>query len=349
MRCTAFSALLLLSGLTSAYSLSAFTTKTPAPLSPEPTPVQIEKQRSCFSGPAVSHQSFLDWLNAQPAKPGVDPQQRRAMLEQQFKAQDFARYQANVDCNEIRYTVDGHSVRGYILSPKSADKKLPVLIFNRGGNGDFGQLVFGQVYQQLMPVAEQGFVILASNYRSDQLKLGATLLHDEFGGAEVADVLALKAIADQLPQADSSQLAIWGHSRGGMMTYLAATQWPGPVKALVVGAGVADLESHLQFRPAMEKVYQQRMPGYADNKTALLRARSALYFLDDLPKVPLLLQHGEQDERVEVAQSKLMAGELEKRQWPYQLMLYPAANHSFAPVQQQVRTDMVQWLKQQLK
>ncbi|WP_337840741.1 prolyl oligopeptidase family serine peptidase [Rheinheimera sp.] len=343
MKRPALSTVLVLSCLTSAFSLSAAT-----PSAGLASP-QIEKQRSCFSGPAASHQHFLDWLSAQPGKAGVDPQQRRVMLEQQFKAEDFGRYQANLDCREIRYTVDGLSVRGYILSPKGAKQKLPVLIFNRGGNGDFGQLVFGQVYQLLMPVAEQGFVILASNYRSDEKKLGTTLLRDEFGGAEVADVVALKAIADQLPAADTSRLAIWGHSRGSMMTYLAAKQWPGDVKALVAGAGVADLESHLNLRPEMEKVYQHRIPGYADQKTAALRARSALYLLDELPRVPLLLQHGEQDERVEVEQSKRLATELEKRQWPYQLLLYPGANHSFAPVQQKVRTDMVQWLKQQLK
>ena len=60
-------------------------------------------------------------------------------------------------------------------------------------------------------LAEQGYVIIGSNYREK----------DEFGGAEINDVLNLTETVKEIKKADSNCIGMFGWSRGGMMTYLA--------------------------------------------------------------------------------------------------------------------------------
>ena len=41
---------------------------------------------------------------------------------------------------KIRYLSDGLEVVGFILKPKDEDQKFPVMIYNRGGNREFGKI-----------------------------------------------------------------------------------------------------------------------------------------------------------------------------------------------------------------
>ncbi len=51
--------------------------------------------------------------------------------------------------------------------------------------------------------------------------------------------------------ANPEHVAMMGHSRGGMQTWLAAKQWP-ELDALVIIAGVADVVAEQSSRPDME-------------------------------------------------------------------------------------------------
>jgi dipeptidyl aminopeptidase/acylaminoacyl peptidase len=78
---------------------------------------------------------------------------------------------------------------GSLIQPKNAAaKSLPVLVYNRGGNGPTGQLIFwGTIFKQLMPLAAQGDVVFASNYRGNHNPMKLPPEHtgkDEFGGAD---------------------------------------------------------------------------------------------------------------------------------------------------------------------
>jgi hypothetical protein len=68
-----------------------------------------------------------------------------------------------------------------------------------------------------------------------------------------------------------------------MEGYLAARS-SNEIRAMAMVNGVVDLQADLEFRPEMEQVYRERMPGYADNKAQLLRERSALAWAEELPK-----------------------------------------------------------------
>ncbi len=62
-----------------------------------------------------------------------------------------------------------------------------------------------------------GFVVVASQYRGADGGEGK----EEYGGADIADVLNLIPLAKSLGYADMKNVFMFGNSRGGMMTYLA--------------------------------------------------------------------------------------------------------------------------------
>ncbi|MCC5826525.1 prolyl oligopeptidase family serine peptidase [Alkalimonas sp.] len=292
----------------------------------------IQTTANCFRGPFESSVTLAQRLEQMPAE-----QQER--VNRVFTQPQFEQRVNTVYCRDFMYLVDDVEVRGVVLAPVHPDKAerpLPVLIYNRGGNAGFGALRFPFIYQHLITWAEQGYIVIASNYREQ----------DEFGGADVADVEALLPIIQQMPMADQSKIAMWGVSRGGMQSLMAVRNMP-EVKALVFSVGVIDLEKELEFRAEMENVYQARIPDYANRKEQALAERSVVHWLDEIPaELPILILHGEQDERVHVSNATRFAKLLQQREQPHQLHIYPDAGHN---VFNESFEDMKTWLQQQLQ
>jgi len=310
----------------------------------------MAKSINCFSGPFKSYDSFIGMLLAR----NQDKPKVQAATKANFSEAEFEQYQQQLHCEKFIYDVDGVQVLGYLIQPKNAAaKSLPVLVYNRGGNGHTGQLIFGgTILKQLMPLAAQGYVVFASNYRGNHnpMKLPPEQTgNDEFGGADVADVLAFKTLLNQVPAANPEHVAMMGHSRGGMQTWLAAKQWP-ELDALVIVAGVTDLEAQLQERPDMENVYKARMPDYASNKTAALQQRSVSHFLPQIrADLPVLIVHGDKDKQVDVRNAHQIAQLLSARKQPHQLLIVPGGDHSLHRQMPELRQQMDQFIRQQLR
>lgn len=312
------------------------------------TAASLQTSESCFSGQAQNYQAFIkSMVEKYKNQPMVTEDKLRAQLPQA----NFERLQQELDCQDFVYKVGDVPVRGFMIKPKDMSGKAPVVIYNRGGNGGYGKLTLSFVMRELMPVAEQGFVILASNYRGELNSGKAAAVNagfDEFGGADLEDVKALLPIAQGMKQADVNRLGMWGHSRGGMMTYMLAKSMP-ELKTIVVGAGPTDLAKELEIRPEMENVFKGRIPNYNINKTAALQQRSVLFWPEKLPAdLPILIQHGDKDKHVPVTSSEQLSMKLKALQHPHKLLIYPGADHGFRPVQAKARQDMINWLKQYL-
>ena len=169
---------------------------------------------------------------------------------------------------------------------------------------------------------------------------------DEFGGADLNDVLALVEIGAELPKTDQSKVNMMGVSRGGMMTYLAAKQLPN-LKSIIVWAGQADLAKGLEIRPEMERVHKARIPNYKENKESELKQRSVMFWLDKLnPTLPILLLHGDADRAVHVSQSTRLASKLTDLNWPHKLVVYPNGNHGLSRHKKQAMNEVIGWLNQ---
>lgn len=239
---------------------------------------------------------------------------------------------------QINYSSEGHLVSGMMIEPKAMGQ-YPVVLFNRGGNRDFGSLSIGMLISYASKLAADGYVILASNYRKN----------DEFGGEEINDVLKLIDIAASIPKADSSRIGMFGWSRGGMMAYLAMAK-SDRLKTVVVGNGPTDLARTLEERPILEeKVLSQCIPNYLTNKAKALKDRSVIHWADKLnTSTSLLILAGTQDNRVHHIQAKLMAQRLKKTKVKHELKLFDT-DHFFSDKKEALNQELIRWFHQELK
>jgi len=105
----------------------------------------------------------------------------------------------------MRYLSEGLKIHGYLAKPKQIDKPLPLVVYCRGGNRDFGEITDGSALS-LAGMASNGYVVLASNYGGSKQSEGV----DEFGGKEVKDIINLLALAKQLPFIDTTSIVFLG-------------------------------------------------------------------------------------------------------------------------------------------
>lgn len=244
----------------------------------------------------------------------------------------------------IAYKSDGLVVTGVMMTPE-APGRYPCIIYNRGGNRDFGRINTRQASYFMGPYAADGYVVIASNYRGNNGSEGT----EEFGGSDVNDVLNLVAALEQVPSADTSRIGVLGHSRGGMMTYLALQQ-EGIFDAAVVVAGSADLLHRTEDRPDMETyVYAELIPDYHADREAHLRERSVVWWPERLSRVPLLLLHGTSDDRVSYEEVEHLAERLDALAFPYQLVTFEGGSHSLRESRREVWETVSRWFAAHLR
>ena len=244
-----------------------------------------------------------------------------------------------MEIRSITYLSDGLKVKGYLAAPKEG-KKLPCVIYNRGGSRSFGTLNDEEAVYLLGRIATWGYVVAASQYRGNAGGEGK----EEFGGADVHDVLNLIPLLESQPQADATRIGMYGWSRGGMMTYLALTRTD-RIAAAVVGGGSSDLFDGLKRRADMEKVYAELIPDYADNKEAALIARSAIRWPEKInKKTPLLLLHGSADWRVHPTEALAMVSALYKCKQPFRFVFFEGGDHGLSEYRGEVNRQIKDWL-----
>jgi dipeptidyl aminopeptidase/acylaminoacyl peptidase len=229
----------------------------------------------------------------------------------------------SINFYRITYLSDGLQVTGYIAEPKEKGK-YPCIISNRGGNRDFSKWTPLFIAYYLGRMASWNYIIIASQYRGNDGGEGK----EDFGGKDIDDVLNLIPALSQLPNADTSRIGIEGSSRGGMMTYLALKN-SCRFKAAVVTSGMANAFKTIAARPEMEtKVYAELVPDYNTNKEKELKARSAVFWADEMCKTtPLLIMAGSADRRVQPAEAIELVQKLYEYKHPVRFILYEGADH----------------------
>lgn len=257
----------------------------------------------------------------------------------------------NTEVFEIIYLSDSLKIQSFVAIPKNSNnRKLPVLIFNRGGNRNFGALELFKtpkkyhIARYFSQLANKGYVVMGCNYRGSGKSEGK----DEFGGADVNDVLNLVELTKEIPNADSNNIGMIGWSRGAMMTLLSLSKVKN-IKAVVIGGTPADLTKI--DRPEMEKrVYSELIPNYWNNKDFELKKRSAFFFADELPRdIPILMLHGNADWRVKTKNALKLAIRFDELRIPYRLKVYEGADHSIIKFRKEVDQDILDWFNRYLK
>ena len=273
--------------------------------------------------PFVPH-AFADLVAMRAFPAGAIPEPVYQRLCEQYAALD------DVEMSRIVYTNDGLHITGVIAAPK-AQKPAGLIMYNRGGSGNFGLLAVHTLMRQFVPLVRAGYVVASSNYRGNDGGEGK----DKFGGRDVDDVVKLHEIMRAHKLVDGKPCFVIGHSRGGMMTYLLMKRGL-PMRAAIAIAAVSDLRGWNSIRPEIvENVYKRYIPGFEANEEALLAERSAICW-------PLLLLHGTNDDRVPHDQSEKLAAKLTS---PYELVLFPGGNHTLTRDWPEVLRHSEDWMK----
>jgi dipeptidyl aminopeptidase/acylaminoacyl peptidase len=221
----------------------------------------------------------------------------------------------------ITYLSDGLRVKAYLYKPRSTGtQQYPVIIFNRDDRqeGDVGFL-FAPYFDRL---AKYGFIILAPQYRGSAGGEG----RDEFGGADVDDIMNLAAVLKQLTFIDSRNVFMYGDGRGGMMAFQAIRNHFPMNAAATIGA-FSSLEALFSTDSAMRAARDSIFPLYAQHKDAIDSKRSAIQWPGEL-RTPILLMHGGADAVVSPLQTLELAAALERLKLPYSLTIYAGDNHA---------------------
>ncbi|WP_448569585.1 alpha/beta hydrolase family protein [Thalassotalea ganghwensis] len=249
-----------------------------------------------------------------------------------FPEQKYQQLKDNMQCWLVNYLSDGIEVEGFLLAAKKLSHQQPLVVFNRGGNGNFGKQTPMQILKQL-PLVKQGAIVIGSQYREQ----------DEFGGKDLNDVHNLIDIAKQLPQVQPGKINMVGVSRGGMTSYMVAKE-RSDINKLVIWAGNSDLAKALEYRPEMERVYQYRIPNYSKNKALEIEKRSAINWVEKLDQnISILLLHGDADKRVDVSQAEIMADKLTQLNRPHKLVIYPNGSHNLKRYNKEVYQEIGNW------
>ena len=272
-----------------------------------------------------------------------------------------ARIQTDFQILDITYSSDGIPVRGLLIKPnRPGNHKWPAIIFNRGGNGDYGRIGnYGVPCKQeddsclyrvsLYLLAKEGFVVIASDYRFH----GPTAKRDEWGGVEVDDILNLFPALNSLDFVDPERLYMFGQSRGGTMTYIALKRGA-PVKAAAVIAGPSELSRDTkafihgdwfvngnEWFDGAAKVW----PDYEHRADEYYRARSAASWADQI-NVPVLVMHSRTDRLVPVMQSLRMAMALQEANKVYALHIYDSDGHLLPRNLEDRNRRIIDWFNQ---
>ncbi len=225
----------------------------------------------------------------------------------------------------IRYQSDDCEVVSYLAIPKDCLEQktaYPCIIFNRGGNREFSANKASDI-AYLAETSDK--IVFASQYRGVSGGTG----EDEFGGADLQDVLKLVDLCEAFSFVDMEQLYMMGISRGGMMTYMAVRE-DDRIKKAVVVSGIADAFMSYEDRDDMKEIFQELVGGTPEELPQEYEKRSATYWAEEL-KCPILLIHSKQDKSVYYAQVEKMAECMENAGKEYKLVSYEDDVHGLHP------------------
>jgi dipeptidyl aminopeptidase/acylaminoacyl peptidase len=245
---------------------------------------------------------------------------------------------------KITYLSDGLKIKGYLAHPEkiASGKKIPLIIWNRGGYGEKGAIdkftakgIFGQI-------ASWGYAVLASQYRGNDGGEGT----DELGGKDINDINNLINAAEELKFIDLTKIAMEGWSRGGLMTFN-VLKVNHNFKCAVLSGAISDLKSLAESSTELKGQYNEIIG--RENFENKIEERSAINFTEKLPNIPYLLIHGGKDETIPVEQTIEIAKKFSKEKKNYRLVIFEGGDHFLKNHRKEVDDLRKLWFSKYLK
>ena len=243
----------------------------------------------------------------------------------------------------IRYTArDGLALRGYLTLPRGRDPKgLPLVVMPHGGPFARDDWEYDPVVQFL---ASRGYAVLQPQFRGST-GFGKTLVEKGYGqwGHKMQDDLddAVDWLA-RTGQIEPKRVCIVGASYGGYAALWGAIRNADRYRCAASLAGVSDLPALLRYDRRLfsaPRYYREWRTQVAGESEPDLRSVSPITFAAKI-KIPLLIGHGEKDQRVPPSQSHEFADALTKAGANVTSVYYKDSGHGFGS-----SADLEDWLK----
>jgi dipeptidyl aminopeptidase/acylaminoacyl peptidase len=190
-------------------------------------------------------------------------------------------------------------IYGYTFVPKSLGaRRAPLIVLVHGGvHGNFGT-TNAHIVRELL---EQGYVIVAPEYRGSAGYGGDFYEQIDYGGGEIDDTHDLRNWAVQnLPQVDPKKVGIVGWSHGGLHTLFNVFNWPEDYQVAYAGVPVSDLVQRMGYKSqSYRDIFKEFIGKEAADNPAEYRKRSPVNHVDKL-RTPLLVHTNTNDEDVNV-------------------------------------------------
>jgi dipeptidyl aminopeptidase/acylaminoacyl peptidase len=240
---------------------------------------------------------------------------------------------------------DGATIEGVLHKPANYDpsKKYPLLIVIHGGPTgiDTPTPVPGYVYP-ILQWLDKGCLVLRPNYRGSAGYGEAfrSLNVKNLGVGDMWDVMSGVDYLDKKGMIDKTKMGSMGWSQGGYISAFLTTNTD-VFKAISVGAGISNwmtyyvntdihpfTRQYLKATPwSDETIYKKTSPMTTINKA----------------KTPTLIQHGEFDKRVPIANAYELLQGLRDKSVPAELIIYKGFGHGINKPKERLAATWHNW------
>jgi dipeptidyl aminopeptidase/acylaminoacyl peptidase len=250
---------------------------------------------------------------------------------------------------------DGLEIEGLLTYPLNytAGKKVPLILNIHGGPaGNFGQtcIATNQGTYPLAAFSEDGYAILRPNPRGSS-GYGSEFRmanRQDWGGKDYIDLMNGVDQVIKMGVTEESMLGVMGWSYGGYMSSWIVGH-TNRFKAASIGAPVVDLV----FQNLTDDI-EGFLPSYFKsdpwNNWSMYSEHSPLRFVQNV-QTPVMLQHGEADQRVPLGNSVMFYNALKRRNIPVKLLVLPRQPHGPSEPRMVLKTMQtnIEWFASILK
>jgi len=240
---------------------------------------------------------------------------------------------------------DGAVIEGVLHKPANYDpaKKYPLLVVIHGGPTgiDTSSPVPGYVYPVLQWL-DKGCLVLRPNYRGSAGygEVFRSLNVKNLGVGDAWDVLSGIDYLDSKGMIDRSKMGSMGWSQGGYISAFLTTN-SDVFKAISVGAGISNWMTYY-VNTDIHPFTRQYLKATPWSDEAIYKKTSPMTTIQQA-KTPTLIQHGELDRRVPIANAYELLQGLRDNNVPSELIVYKGFGHGINKPKERLAATWHNW------
>lgn len=311
-------------------------TTSPASLSPTPTPTPIPTPTL----PPVRHEQSLPAL-MRTTFASQAPERVRRMAS----TDSWTKYQ-------VMYPSGILDISGVLYLPNGAGP-FPAIVLAHGHIPPASYVTGQGMPREQEYLAGKGFVVLHTDYRGHAASTKVDDLDLELRLGYAEDVLNAAQALKAMPEVNDDQVALFGRSMGGGVTYNALTAGPGIVRAGVVWASVSSrfLDNYEKWtvpeRPDRAEALSRQFGPPTDENTFYTDLSARTFF--DRVSEPVLIEHGTADSTCPIAWSRITTQLMQAAGVDVRFQERPGEEHTYSPQWQQAMDQTYAFLRQRLE